>query len=348
MPSSPVIDEVAVEDLVSYTMSHDGMQWPCLQNPQKPDTTSSLALGDEKVDKWIQEQLLSGADKSEDICVVCGKGIESTTLVPLACGHRYCTNCIIDLFEFAIYDETSFPPQCCEQRIPLANVYPSFTSEFQHTIQEKETKVWTSSRIYCHNPKCSQLLADSNLKTLKLVCAHCYSVTCTSCKAAGHVEPCQDDLATSSTIQSVAGRKYVQCCRCSGFMECSEDRDHIICFCGAGTCCQCLMEWSSCNCLRYHEYQYQGRDYPGQQALHGDPSITTDLWDIQLHYMRMAMKAYTDCNHSRQWRMITREEVVMEPWEFRCLPCDMPAQWLLQCQACRLFVCKRCKTHGVL
>lgn len=226
--SNRASDDMAGKGLVPCSMSKDGLEWPELQIPPKLDAISALHLGEEKVDKWIQEQLLSEKDKPQDTCIVCGKGIQSSNLVQLACGHQYCTSCIIDLFEFAVYDESSYPPQCCEQRIPVASVYEFLTSKFQRIIQEKETRFRASDRTYCHNQGCSQLLVDSNVKSSTVFCTLCFSETCTSCKAAAHLGSCPVYGATATTIQYVADRKHVQCYRCKGTIECSEDQDHIM------------------------------------------------------------------------------------------------------------------------
>lgn len=157
MSATTAIDDEIDEDSTSYPIFKSGSEWPSLPNSPKPDASMASGSGDDRVNKWIQEQLLQEEDKHQYICFVCGEGLRSTNQVQSTCGHQYCTNCIVDLFEFAIYDEPSFPPQCCGELIPLAGVYRLFTPEFQRIFREKQAEFRASDRIYCHNQQCLQL-----------------------------------------------------------------------------------------------------------------------------------------------------------------------------------------------
>ncbi|CAF9913041.1 hypothetical protein IMSHALPRED_000888 [Imshaugia aleurites] len=61
-------------------------------------------------------------------CAICTDKVVARHLVTVPCGHPYCKTCIGQLYDFAMKDESLFPPRCCRQPIPLETATPFLTS----------------------------------------------------------------------------------------------------------------------------------------------------------------------------------------------------------------------------
>ncbi|KAM0563063.1 hypothetical protein ACHAPJ_001907 [Fusarium lateritium] len=73
----------------------------------------------------------------EDVkCVKCSDD-RTDALVKCPCLHSYCSTCLYNLVKSSIRDETSFPPTCCEVRVPVDANSDVFSGKILHEFLAK-------------------------------------------------------------------------------------------------------------------------------------------------------------------------------------------------------------------
>ncbi|GAA6009692.1 hypothetical protein JCM10207_004157 [Rhodosporidiobolus poonsookiae] len=164
------------------------------------------------------------------VCFVCLERTSTSTM--LACGHRYCADCLKQLFLLATKDESLNPASCCKISIPpsYAKLSPAELGNYTSAAVEFKTK----NRLYCSNNTCSTFLGEATSITSSLhivTCPKCYTQTCSVCKSPAHpsTTACaadSDDLAASKLAAQVRG---VRCDSCERVVE---RNGGFICLCG--------------------------------------------------------------------------------------------------------------------
>ncbi|KFY81611.1 hypothetical protein V500_11247 [Pseudogymnoascus sp. VKM F-4518 (FW-2643)] len=102
------------------------------------------------------------------------------------CGHEYCRDCLQNLVETAITDESFFPPRCCHQPIPFEAIHKFLTSELAQAFINKKAEFDTQDRTYCSVQTCSAFIGSGNIADNVGTCQECNATTCVLCKAAAH------------------------------------------------------------------------------------------------------------------------------------------------------------------
>ena len=159
--------------------------------------------------------------------VSCLTGMAPDQVVFVPCGHPFCHECLVELFQRIVRDETLFPPKCCNQEIQVMSVSPILGSNLLATFQEKAVEFTTADRIYCHRPTCSTFIPPASVDGDRACCPVCNRRTCTICKGKAHREDCPEDPATKQILETAEQRGWKQCPNCTRLVEITTGCNHM-------------------------------------------------------------------------------------------------------------------------
>ncbi|OBT60792.1 hypothetical protein VE03_09900 [Pseudogymnoascus sp. 23342-1-I1] len=96
-------------------------------------------------------------------CVSCGDDNNPGNIGRAPCGHGYCHDCLQNLVETAITDESFFPPRCCRQPISFKTIRKFLTSELVQALINKQAEFETPNKTYCSVQTCSAFIGSGNI-----------------------------------------------------------------------------------------------------------------------------------------------------------------------------------------
>ena len=167
-------------------------------------------------------------EASVDSCLVCGDDSSLVKHFRAPCGDSYCHECLSHLFESAMKDDSLFPPQCCDERIPFDSVEHLFDSSFSAMFHERAIELGTGHRTYCADPSCSTFIKAEDITDDKASCPVCSMVTCVTCKSTAHEGDCPEDPAVKSLMALAETEGYQQCHRCRRMIELTFGCNHMM------------------------------------------------------------------------------------------------------------------------
>lgn len=134
-------------------------------------------------------------DKWNEDCIVCHCTEWTSEIYRMACGHHYCYKCVNYCFDFALRDESMWPPQCCGKLWPncseLKDVLEADTYD-RVALKTMKLAVPMSQRDTCVG--CSSQIPDGYVTDEKEpLCTECDGTTCIGCKAPMHDGACVAD-----------------------------------------------------------------------------------------------------------------------------------------------------------
>lgn len=142
------------------------------------------------------------------------------------CGDKYCKDCILELFNRAMKDQSLFPPSCCRQVMPIESkelrLYLDKNLVKAYPLRKLELE--TVDKTYCI--RCQTFIVPSTITGAKAVCPKCKLVSCARCKKGAHVGPCKEDEATKSFL-ALAKKKEWQACKCGQMVELTYGCNHM-------------------------------------------------------------------------------------------------------------------------
>jgi hypothetical protein len=150
-------------------------------------------------------------DSQKRRCTACQDFVEYLKLARAPCTHE---DCLRNLFESSMTDESLFPPRCCQQSITVAAVRIFLTSELVRQYEQKKIEFETINRTYCSSPRCSAFLRINNIEGDRGTCPDCGMVTCTICKAAAHEGDCPADTDLQMVLATAAENGWQRCYSC--------------------------------------------------------------------------------------------------------------------------------------
>lgn len=165
-------------------------------------------------------------------CVCCMTNFTSQETVTCRCSHIYCHDCLGDFFRRALTDESTFPPKCCNQPIPVddddikAVLGESLIAEYRDKKEELETQ----DRTYCSNQECSAWIPPRHFEAEIGVakCPKCQASTCTVCKSAAHEgADCPEDEGTKTILDLAKQENWRQCYQCHRVVELTQGCWHM-------------------------------------------------------------------------------------------------------------------------
>jgi IBR domain, a half RING-finger domain len=162
-------------------------------------------------------------------CTACQDFVEYLKVARSPCGHEYCEDCLRNLFESSMTDESLFPPRCCTQPISVAAVRIFLTAELVRQFEQKKIEFGTTNRTYCSSSRCSAFLSINNIKGDRGTCPDCGIVTCTMCKAAAHDGDCPADTDLQMVLATAAENGWQRCYSCRRLVELDTGCNHMTC-----------------------------------------------------------------------------------------------------------------------
>jgi hypothetical protein len=160
-------------------------------------------------------------------CVACQNHKLFFYVARAPCGHEYCEECLRDMIECSMTDESLFPPRCCSQPIYSAAVRFFLTAELVDLYEMKKIEFETSKRTYCSSPRCSAFLTPEHIVDDRGICSDCGTVTCTMCKATAHEGDCPADTDLQLVLETALENGWQRCYSCRRLVELDTGCNHI-------------------------------------------------------------------------------------------------------------------------
>lgn len=161
----------------------------------------------------------SSGTTTKMICTACREAKHSFDILHALCGHDYCRGCITSLFNLSTFDESVFPPSCCQQEISIdlarEMLSPELRTRFLKTVEEFRNP----NRLYCFSSSCSELIPRSQIAGDIGTCQVCSELTCTMCKSAAHKGDCPQDPTLRQVIETGDSLNWQRCFSCGGMIE---------------------------------------------------------------------------------------------------------------------------------
>ncbi|KAI1917289.1 hypothetical protein LOZ12_002920 [Ophidiomyces ophidiicola] len=151
-------------------------------------------------------------------CSVCLDTMQLHQIIRLDCHHRYCHDCLKNLFMRSTTDQTLFPPKCCRQQIPLSFVLHELSAGELEQFQNAEAEFSTKDRTYCSNRDCGKFIPPSRIISDRAECGNCGSATCTMCKTPYHSNDCPADLALQAILELAMSERWKRCFSCKAMV----------------------------------------------------------------------------------------------------------------------------------
>lgn len=158
------------------------------------------------------------------------------------------------MFHRATVDESLYPPKCCQQRVPISDVWHLLPASIIEAFNKKSREYETRDRVYCHRPRCSTFLGAATSEPSQLFCQSCPgSATCAMCKTAAHPgKKCSDNRELTQLATNMHQQQgWQRCYSCGHLVDKFEGCHHITCVCHAQFCYLCAAEWKTCSCPRF-------------------------------------------------------------------------------------------------
>ncbi|PTB70353.1 hypothetical protein BBK36DRAFT_1137022 [Trichoderma citrinoviride] len=192
-------------------------------------------------------------------CISCQKpfGAESNALHKLQCGHMHCVECIRDMVNQAVQNESQMPPRCCSQPLAAPLVRTILSQDAQVTFLLAVLKLNTpvEERVFCPDPACGHFIPSNDAHDAKhpfdLTCFKCNGRVCAICKGAAHAvgENCPQDweLAVLKKKQQQQHDRacWKRCYECRALVEMTVESPYMTCRCKARFCSVCAAIWDS-------------------------------------------------------------------------------------------------------
>lgn len=210
-------------------------------------------------------------------CAFCKEQCPMSSTFSTPCSHYVCRSCITRNVEICTRDETTYPPKCCDRKLPSHDVVkllrdPSLRARYERKCAEYDTPI--RDRIYCC--KCTDFLgskdttgASSSSSSALVVpystlirsvahgalhCRRCFITTCTACRQAAHPSRlCQDTPADVAFKKLSTDKGWQKCPNCEAVVELHFGCYHIKCRCSTEFCYLCAVKWKGCSCPNAEE-----------------------------------------------------------------------------------------------
>lgn len=289
-------------------------------------------------------------------CEVCHDHFDFWDLARLPCRHRYCRECVNQLFIGASTDETLFPPRCCRQEVSVDVVALHLSPKTKAQFQKKAPEFRTPNRVYCHAPHCAAWIPPAANQPDQAKCESCGEMTCTTCKGAAHPGDCPHDQAMQEFLQQAEANQWQRCQKCRAMVELEHGCNHITCAthcnagltgwlkylrlircrCGAQFCYVCGAPWKICahpqwdegRLLRRAEQVFERAEPPRGEGGNDERQIAVLMDELRENH---------ECEHTA-WRK------VRYPGD-----CEVCGQFMelyrYGCRRCYLEACDRCRRN---
>lgn len=290
-------------------------------------------LDEAESSSWATMRARPKTPQPTAVCTSCGDRRIFYDVARCPCKHEYCRECLANLFQTSMTDESLYPPRCCNQSIPVDPNRVFLPSSLVSEFKERKIELDTPNRTYCHVPTCSTFITVECIKNDIGTCGRCGEQTCAICKQKSHPGDCPEDPAIQELLEIAAEKKWQRCSSCSRVIELFLGCNHITCVCGAEFCYSCGLPWKTCGCDQWDEDHLFAR---AEVVVDRDFDVPDDAHRAQLvEEAADYLIENHECNHVR-WRSIGGYHRCEEC--FHWLP-----QFIYECRQCRIRACRRCR-----
>jgi hypothetical protein len=172
-------------------------------------------------------------------CVACQETKKFFDVISGPCNHEYCRDCLRELFEASLTDDSLFPPRCCRRPIPVQSVGIFLTKDIKQRLEEKRVEFSTPNRTYCCNARCSAFIKAGDIEGDTATCSSCGSTTCTVCMSSSHIGECSHDTALHAVVDLANKENWQRCYSCRSIVQLEVGCNHIMQ--GSPTCAAGLL-----------------------------------------------------------------------------------------------------------
>ncbi|KAJ4135049.1 hypothetical protein NW768_004660 [Fusarium equiseti] len=153
-------------------------------------------------------------------CMVCGEELLATDTLQTPCSHNWCRTCLVQAVELSMREESMFPPQCCQQAIPI-EVGAFISQETFDRFREKTIEFETVDRTYCNDTACSNFITPQSIAESEGIarCSRCGLQTCPICKKAWHEGACAEDKWTQAVVRLGEREGWKSCGNCKHLIQ---------------------------------------------------------------------------------------------------------------------------------
>ncbi|KAF5930942.1 hypothetical protein HYC85_031815 [Camellia sinensis] len=261
-------------------------------------------------------------------CVICLEDMDASQIFPVdGCLHRYCVACMKQHVEVKLLH--GMVPKCphegCNSELKIDSCQKFLTPKLIEMMSQrlKEASIPVTEKVYCPYPKCSALMAKSEvLKYSKKAfvgveqsgirkCTKCQGVFCINCKVPWHQNMRCDEYkrnnpclpSEDAKLKSLADMNlWRQCVKCNHMIELVAGCYHMTCRCGYEFCYTCGAEWKNkkgtCSCPLWDEDNilYNEDEEISDEEYEYDDFFDTDSDDV---YCISLSTLYIDLNRNR-------------------------------------------------
>ncbi|KAK6357963.1 hypothetical protein TWF730_007319 [Orbilia blumenaviensis] len=189
-------------------------------------------------------------------CVTClSDDVPETEAAQLECGHSFCNDCLVRLFDLSLTDPAHMPPRCCQptQHIPLHHVDKLLSRKTKILWNKKYQEFTTVNRRYCPATDCGEWIKPTDFKTVEGVeigtCPRCKLDICGLCGLKEHgKEECPKDEFLNQVRELGKELGWQRCYSCRAMVELERGCNHMTCRCTAEFCMICGAKWKTCEC----------------------------------------------------------------------------------------------------
>ncbi|KAK6543415.1 hypothetical protein TWF694_000162 [Orbilia ellipsospora] len=216
-------------------------------------------------------------------CVTCmSDDIPETEAAQLECGHAFCRECLVRLFELSLTDPAHMPPKCCQptQHIPLHHVDKLLSTKTKILWNKKYQEYTTTNRRYCPTTDCGEWIRPKDFTTVEGVeigtCPRCKLKICGLCGLKEHgTEECPKDEFFNQVRELGKELGWQRCYSCRAMVELERGCNHMTCRCTAEFCMICGAKWKTCECPWFN-FPPEEDDAPAPH-LDGNGRLVDDL-----------------------------------------------------------------------
>ncbi|EPS36982.1 hypothetical protein H072_9425 [Dactylellina haptotyla CBS 200.50] len=223
-------------------------------------------------------------------CVTCmSDDIPETEAAQLECGHAFCNECLVRLFDLSLTDPAHMPPRCCQptQHIPLQHVDKLLSTKTKILWNKKYQEFTTVNRRYCPATDCGEWVRPKDFTTVEGIeigtCPRCKLQICGLCGLKEHgKEECPKDEFLNQVRELGKELGWQRCYSCRAMVELERGCNHMTCRCTAEFCMICGLKWKTCECPWFN-FPPEEDDAPAPR-LNGDGRLVDDLaWGWEPH-----------------------------------------------------------------
>lgn len=160
-------------------------------------------------------------------CVACTDEFRPENIIKAACQHRYCRDCLENLFRSSMKDETLYPPRCCKKPIPVENASEILPRELSREFINRREEFETKDKTYCHRPQCSAFIRPYTINGNLARCPRCREATCVECKNKWHFGNCPRDEGVQQLLATAETNNWKRCPECKRVIELAHGCYHI-------------------------------------------------------------------------------------------------------------------------